>query len=156
MSMAVGCSPPAWTDGSPEDPLLKAIFSLEVSVPFSSGLEGILGTIQCTSGCRHFDKSQPGSRVLRGEVSLSESVEKYTTTCLRLEVFTGVARDQGHTVVPRVWGASLPWLGFITVGSSIRLSHPLAKVGVTMRPKLIIHREGKLFRIAGPRILLPN
>ena len=88
-----------------------------------------------------FRQSRPGSRVLRGEVSLSESVEKYTTTCLWLEIFTGVARDPGHTVVARVCGASLPWLGFITVGTSIRLSHPLAKVGVTMRPKLIIHRE---------------
>ena len=59
MSMTVGWSSPAGTKGSPEVPLLKAIFSLEVGLPFSSGLGGILGTIQCASGCRSFDKSRP-------------------------------------------------------------------------------------------------
>ena len=75
ISTAVGAPSPGGTDGSRKVLRLRRFFPFEVGLAFSSGLEGILGTIQCASGCRHFDQSHRKSHP-EGEVSLSESIGK--------------------------------------------------------------------------------
>ena len=88
MSRAVGCSSPVGTDCCPEDLLLEGIFSLEVDLPFSSGLGGVLGTIERFARLSTVRRKTARNRVLMGEVSLSRVFESIQRHACGFEIFS--------------------------------------------------------------------
>ena len=125
---ADGCSSPGEDRRLPEGPPLKAILSLEVGLAFSSGLEGILGSIQCASGCRHFDKATGSPHPEEESLFPRVSKKVYNDTRLWVEIFRALRRDQRHAVDPRGVVHRLAFaLGFIKLRQLDRISHPLAK-----------------------------